>query len=163
MKRRVFLRMIGAAATLAVLPAFAARAEIIGDQIAQQLRRRGYSDIAVSRTLLGRVRITAERGGSRREIIVNPSSGEILRDMVTDRRTGRASSSVFDGDRGSSSSGSGSRTSGSNDNHNNDDDGGGEGGGGSSSGSSGGDSGGDGDDSGGDDGGSDSGGDDSDD
>ncbi|MGL6209476.1 MAG: hypothetical protein ACRC14_06565, partial [Paracoccaceae bacterium] len=37
--------------------------------------------VQVERTLLGRERITGARGGGSREIIVNPNTGEILRDL----------------------------------------------------------------------------------
>ena len=49
--------------------------------IIQQLTRQGFVDVAQERTLLGRVRITATRNGGHREIIFNPNTGEILRDL----------------------------------------------------------------------------------
>jgi len=48
--------------------------------VVQQLSRQGYGDIRVGHTLLGRARITGERNGVSREIVVNPRTGEILRD-----------------------------------------------------------------------------------
>jgi len=45
-----------------------------------QLQLDGYEDISVSRTWLGRTRIEAERSEIYREIILNPSTGEVLRD-----------------------------------------------------------------------------------
>jgi hypothetical protein len=135
MNRRRFLT--GLAAIGMAGPAFA---QSPGDDIARQLGRLGYSDIRVTRTLLGRFRVVAEKGNRRREIIVNPGSGEILRDLVTDARTGATSSPMLDDDSDSGSnrgrddddndgrSGSGGRNSGS---------GGGDGGGGGSSGGSG--------------------------
>ena len=46
----------------------------------EQLVLDGYDDIEVSRTWLGRTRIFAEKGEIEREIILNPSTGEVLRD-----------------------------------------------------------------------------------
>lgn len=60
------------------LPAFA---QDFGDSVVRQLRRQGFRQISTGRTLLGRVRIVALGNGGRREIIVNPRSGEILRDL----------------------------------------------------------------------------------
>jgi hypothetical protein len=51
------------------------------EAVVQQLRQQGYVEFAVSRTLLGRVRVVATaRDGSQREIVFNPATGEILRD-----------------------------------------------------------------------------------
>lgn len=46
----------------------------------QQLLWDGYEEIEVTQTLLGRIRIKAEKGDIEREIIFNPQTGEILRD-----------------------------------------------------------------------------------
>lgn len=50
--------------------------------IVRRLRADGYGEIMVSRTLLGRVRIVATKPGLRREIILNPQTGEVLRDLL---------------------------------------------------------------------------------
>lgn len=55
-------------------------AQTVQDALIAQLTAQGYSEIEVSRTFLGRVRIEAYGNGIEREIILNPSSGEILRD-----------------------------------------------------------------------------------
>lgn len=111
MNRRRFLALLVLGGHLVVVPQ-AGFAQSVGDQIARQLRRRGYSDVTVSRTLLGRIRVVGTRGTKRREIVVNPSSGEILRDLVIDNRTGSAASTFDDGggdddDNGSEGSGGG--------------------------------------------------------
>ena len=49
--------------------------------ILRDLEAEGYSAITTERTLLGRVRILAENAQTRREIIVNPRTGEVLRDL----------------------------------------------------------------------------------
>lgn len=61
--------------------------ESVQGQIVAQVQEQGYGRIVVSRTFLGRVRVTAERGDRKREIVVNPITGEILRDLLrTDHR-----------------------------------------------------------------------------
>lgn len=58
--------------------------------IVRQLQDMGFARVEVSRTLLGRVRITAIGADGTREIILNPNTGEILRDLWL-RQDGRAS------------------------------------------------------------------------
>lgn len=71
-----------------------ARAESLQAEIVAQLHEQGYRRVTVSRTWLGRVRINAELGGSLREIVVNPLTGEILRDMqVNSRQAGNRETS----------------------------------------------------------------------
>ena len=48
----------------------------------RELREDGYDNIRISRTFLGRLRFTGSQPGRRREIVVNPSNGAILRDYV---------------------------------------------------------------------------------
>ena len=79
MKRRHFL-MTAVAAVAAAHPAFA---QDIVSAIRAQLRAQGYTSISVTRTLLGRRRIFAKSEEYQREIIVNPRTGEILRDYWT--------------------------------------------------------------------------------
>ncbi|HBD90065.1 MAG TPA: hypothetical protein DC061_05405 [Gemmobacter sp.] len=55
-------------------------AETLQDQLAAQLRAQGYHSITTSSTWLGRLRIVALIDGARREIVMNPYTGEILRD-----------------------------------------------------------------------------------
>ena len=57
-----------------------AQAQTAQDRIVQQLRDQGFDEIEVTRTWLGRVRIVAEEDDTLREIILNPSTGHILRD-----------------------------------------------------------------------------------
>lgn len=77
MRRRVFL----AALVGGMAAATTAQARDRADDILRELKRKGYRIEAVSRTLLGRTRILATKDGGRREIIVNPVTGEILRDL----------------------------------------------------------------------------------
>lgn len=77
MRRRQFLSA-WAAVALAGGPAFAQ--DHLADVI-DQLKAQGFRSIVQERTWLGRVRILATRKGGRREIILNPGTGEILRDL----------------------------------------------------------------------------------
>lgn len=79
MKRRAFL-MTSIAAL--VLTGQAACAQTSQDQVIAQLKSQGYSHIRARRTLLGRVRILASGSMGRREIVLNPSTGIILRDYL---------------------------------------------------------------------------------
>lgn len=79
MKRREFLSVLAAGVTVAG-PALA---QDYVESIIAQLREQGFQSITQERTLLGRIRIVARRSDGRREIIVNPRSGEILRDLWT--------------------------------------------------------------------------------
>jgi hypothetical protein len=79
MKRRAFLAGLAGAA-IAASPALA---QDFVDDIIGQLKKQGFRSVVTERTLLGRVRILAERKDGQREIIVNPRTGEILRDLWT--------------------------------------------------------------------------------
>lgn len=73
-------------AALLISSAGSLAAESRAQSIARQLNQQGYSEITVSRTWLGRMRIEAQKGEVEREIIVNRRTGEILRDYThTDR------------------------------------------------------------------------------
>ncbi len=142
MKRRDFIRLVTGAIGGLALGSRSAAAEGVGDQIASQLRRMGYVDISVQRTLLGRLRVFGIRGTRRREIIVNASSGEILRDLTTDSRS--AGSILLDDDDGPSGrSGSGNDSGAGSESDSGSDNDGDTGGNSGSGGDSGSDSGGD--------------------
>ncbi len=126
------------------------------DAVVAQLQAQGYGQIRLEHTLLGRVRIVAMLEGMRREIILNPRTGEVLRDVLVDD----AGDVVPQIRRGTGETGSKTPTSGGDDDGSDDDgsdDGGSDGGG---SDDDGGDDDGGGDDSGDDDGGDDDSGDD---
>ena len=96
MKRRAFLAGLVSGLTLAG-PALAG--DVI-DSIVRQLKKQGFRSVVQERTLLGRVRIVAKRKDGTREIIVNPRTGEILRDLWTPLNgvpaTGRSSTIRMD-------------------------------------------------------------------
>jgi uncharacterized membrane protein YgcG len=50
--------------------------------VAAQLAEQGYEVVETGRTLLGRVRIVAERDGQIREVVVSRSTGEVMRDAM---------------------------------------------------------------------------------
>lgn len=77
MKRRMLL----AVGLAVVLSGQAALAQSFTDSVVDQLRQQGFDRIEVERTLLGRTQIVAQGKGGRREIIFNPRTGEILRDL----------------------------------------------------------------------------------
>ena len=127
------------------------------EDIVRQLHAQGYKSVDISRTFLGRTRIVATKGLAQREIVVNPRTGQILRDLAkygdnparslqsaiantSNEPTGKSTSA--------SSTGVSAATSGDNSSSDGDVDGGGEGGDGgggdSGDGGSGGDGGGDG-------------------
>lgn len=52
-------------------------------RIERELRQQGFSQLRVTTTWLGRTRIEATGPAARREIVLNPNTGEILRDYTT--------------------------------------------------------------------------------
>ncbi|MCC5974613.1 MAG: hypothetical protein JJT81_11230 [Rubellimicrobium sp.] len=70
-----------AAVVLAAFLALPAAAEPWEDRVADALVQLGYEVTMIHRTLLGRVRIVAVNDTARREIVINPHSGEVLRDF----------------------------------------------------------------------------------
>ncbi|NNJ67174.1 MAG: hypothetical protein HKP54_03980, partial [Boseongicola sp.] len=52
------------------------------ETIINELREDGFQEIRISRTLLGRTRFVATNETMRREIVVNPTSGVVLRDYI---------------------------------------------------------------------------------
>lgn len=66
-------------ATLVALPASADTAK---DRIIVELKEQGFKEITISRTFLGRTRIVATGRGRQREVVLNGSSGVVLRDYL---------------------------------------------------------------------------------
>lgn len=157
MKRRIFLTT--GAAALAV-SAGAAFASTYGDEVVVQLTRQGFKNIKVETTWLGSERIVAERADGLREIILNPRTGEILRDSWTSQKGATGTRPIVD-EVGDDSSSGGSDNQGSDGSSSGDNSGSGSGDGGDSGSGSGGSSG-SGSDGGGDHSGGDSGSDGSD-
>jgi hypothetical protein len=62
------------------------------DDIIAEIRDQGFSITRVQHTWLGRVRIIAQNDSFRREVVIDPTTGEIRRDLLTPRRPGTAPS-----------------------------------------------------------------------
>jgi hypothetical protein len=134
-------KIIGAlvVGTMGAAPAFA---DDFSDRIVRQLERQGFSKIETEQTWLGRTRIVAEGSDGQREIIVNPNTGEILRDLWL-IQGGDASGSLINARGDASGNNDDDDSDDANDDNGRDnDDNGGNSGGGNSGGSSGGSNGG---------------------
>ena len=133
MNRRKMIVATGSALMVAASVG-AGLAATFADDVVSQLSKQGFINILSETTWLGRVRITATRNGGQREIVLNPRTGEILRDIWSPdgNQTGQVPivDDVSGGGGSGSGSGGGSGGGGS--------DGGGSGGGGSDGGGSGG-------------------------
>ena len=102
------LRILIVIAALAFtgVPASAQTGEV-RDRIVEQLQDAGYSRIMISRTWLGRLRFVATDDRRRREIVVAPATGEILRDYFELLERERRRNEDEDGDSGSLAQGTG--------------------------------------------------------
>lgn len=121
MDRRVLLSVLCAS----LVTASAGLAASYEEAVVAQLRAQGYTRITLERTLLGRVRILSHMGSGKREIILNPRTGEVLRDILLDAEGNIAPQIAGASDSGDSDSGGGSG-SGSEDDSGGEDNGGGE-------------------------------------
>lgn len=130
MNRRSFLvTTLGLALSAAALPG-AALAQDRTEDVLRTLRQQGYDEISVGRTWLGRTRITAEGRPGRREIVLNPNTGEILRDFWEGgNRTERGGAVTDDDSRDDSASDDNGSDDHGGDDHGGDDGGGDDGGG----------------------------------
>ena len=108
MNRRQFLLGLTTAVALMATTG-AVLASSYSEDIVAQLVKLGFSDIRAETTLLGRVRIVANRADGVREIVLNPRTGEILRDTWIPATGGAAPRTVIsDIDHDDDNSGSGS-------------------------------------------------------
>lgn len=130
MNRRAFLSV----AVCGVVAAMPALASSFVDEVVRQLRALGFTEIRVKTTLLGRTQITAIRADGAREIILNPRTGEILRDLWVGLNGRSGPSSLIDFD--SNNSGTGGGTDDAGDDTGDDDTGDGDTGGGDTGGGS---------------------------
>jgi hypothetical protein len=80
MKRRV----LTAAVLVLGASVVAVDAQTAKDQVIRELTELGYREFTVQKTWLGRVRIVARGQKGEREVVLNPSTGVVLRDY-TDR------------------------------------------------------------------------------
>jgi hypothetical protein len=74
------MRNLFLALAVALSMAGPAAANELTDEVTTALVSQGYEITQMNRTWLGRVRIVAESDEVRREIVINPYTGEVLRD-----------------------------------------------------------------------------------
>ncbi|WP_139188489.1 PepSY domain-containing protein [Aliiruegeria lutimaris] len=74
--------MLTASLVLLALGALPVAAESAQARVVRELRALGYTEITGKETWLGRYRIVATAPGQSREIVLNPYTGEVLRDYV---------------------------------------------------------------------------------
>lgn len=129
-------KMVMGALLAGVMGAGPALADDVPGTIVRELRTQGFDTVSTERTWLGRTRILASGERGEREIIVNPNTGEILRDLWLVRRGDDGAGLLVDGS-------SGDDDDRRRDDDDRDDDNGGRSGGNSGSGGSGGSGGGD--------------------
>jgi len=72
--------MIRAALIAFALSATPGFAQSVEEQVLTQLQDQGFVEITMHRTLLGRLRVVATSQRFRRELVINPNTGAILRD-----------------------------------------------------------------------------------
>jgi len=77
--RRLFAPLALIALLIAAAPL---RADTIEDRVTAALTMQGFVVVSMERTWLGRLRVVAEDDAMRRELVFNPVTGEILRDLV---------------------------------------------------------------------------------
>jgi hypothetical protein len=117
------LLLAGALAlTVAGSPAAAQNVENVQELIVAQLADQGFSRVRISKTLLGRVRIFATSADYSREIIINPRTGEILRDYWTDLAEARARTLISPDHRGDDNASGPGPAKQDDDDHDDDDD-----------------------------------------
>ena len=80
--------MAGLIAGLCIAQPALAQDDRVSRGVVVQLEQQGFEVREASRTLLGRVRIVADRAGLRRELVIDPRNGAILRDFVSGQRGG---------------------------------------------------------------------------
>lgn len=74
----------------------AALAQDFNAIVVEQLKSAGFTEIRVSRTWLGRMRVVAQNDKFRRELILNPRTNEILRDVWVNLDNGVTGTGLFD-------------------------------------------------------------------
>lgn len=84
--RRLQISMIALAALLLLSGGAVAESanRITPDMVTAALQRQGYEVESITRTILGRARIIASRGEIWREVVLDLSTGQILRDYAVE-------------------------------------------------------------------------------
>lgn len=123
MKRLFALFFLAIAVSTSPVQAVASTYE---EAIIEQLMEQGFADVQVSKTFLGRLRFVASAGQQRREIVINPYTGEILRDylyeVTSDGRTRPSAPKIIStGNSGGSGTGGDGSDDSEDDDHEDDD------------------------------------------
>lgn len=85
-----FMRLLAVPLFLAAAPAAATDTRITPEMVSTALQGQGYAIASSTRTLLGRVRFVASKGLIWREVVLDLSSGQILRDYAVEFTPGDA-------------------------------------------------------------------------
>lgn len=83
--RHSMLKTLALTSLLALAAAAPAAAQSVADGAVAELRASGFQKITITRTLLGRVLVLGSSLEGQREIVINPNTGEILRDYFRPR------------------------------------------------------------------------------
>ena len=75
-------QVFAVAVMLAGLPAMGSAQAVTEDEVIADLQREGFMVVDTGTTLLGRLRITALEPEGTREVVLNPRSGKVLRDVM---------------------------------------------------------------------------------
>ena len=98
--------------TVSAVPAFSDMAPTVST-VAEELADQGYQVSRISKTFWGRVKIIAQKDDLEREVILNPNTGEILRDLVRRRRLKQGAGTSGSGNHSATSGGDGDDDDGS--------------------------------------------------
>ena len=82
---RQWLERLTAVVLAGLLLASPLTAQNLTDDLVSQLREQGFHKVTITRTLLGRVLILGSSEEGQREVVLNPQTGEILRDYFRPR------------------------------------------------------------------------------
>lgn len=79
-----WVRICSVLMALAAVPAAASGDRITPEMVSAALEGQGYTVASTTRTLLGRVRVVASKGLIWREVVLDLSTGQILRDYAVE-------------------------------------------------------------------------------
>ncbi len=108
MNRREFL-LTGSFFLAGSGASFASQSE---DDVAHRLAREGFRITERKRTWLGRIKIQAQKGRKLREVVLDPSTGEVLRDYTEDLASGPSNTKTRSNRRDDNGRGAGAESDG---------------------------------------------------
>lgn len=80
MNRMIKIGLMGLAMTAAMQTAALAQYGSKVSRFVNELRSQGYRNVEIERTIMGRYKIEAKKGGVSREIVIDPNTGHVFRD-----------------------------------------------------------------------------------